>query len=101
MSASFGSCPSLARCSHAAVTRCAASLFFTPDPVTDWYSAAKSDKAAFTKFFWGMLEEGFYLAPSPFEALFLSTAHTTSDIQATLDASARVLEEVFGRGSRT
>ncbi len=78
-----------------------ASLFFTPDPVTDWYSAAKSDKAAFTTFFWGMLEEGFYLAPSPFEALFLSTAHTTSDIQATLDASARVLEEVFGRGSRT
>ena len=75
-----------------------ASLFFTPDPVTDWYSAAKSNKEAFTKFFWGMLEEGVYLAPSPFEALFLSAAHTTADIQDTLDASARVLSDVFEKG---
>ena len=75
-----------------------ASLFFTPDPVTDWYSAAKSNKEAFTKFFWGMLEEGVYLAPSPFEALFLSAAHTTADIQDTLEASARVLSDVFEKG---
>jgi len=72
-----------------------ASLFFTPGPVTDWHSAAKSDREAFKTFFWGMLEKGFYLAPSPFEALFLSTAHTEADIEATLDASAEVLATVF------
>ena len=76
-----------------------ASLFFTPGPVTDWHSAAKSDKEAFRKFFWGMLDKGFYLAPSPFEALFLSAAHTEADIAATLDASAKVLAEVFGEGT--
>jgi len=75
-----------------------ASLFFTPDPVTEWYSAAKSDKEAFKKFFWGMLDKGFYLAPSPFEALFLSAAHTSEDIEATLEAAADVLGGVFGEG---
>jgi glutamate-1-semialdehyde 2,1-aminomutase len=73
-----------------------ASLFFTPDPVTDWYSAAKSDKEAFKKFFWGMLDRGFYLAPSPFEALFLSAAHTTNDIETTLEGASDVLAGVFG-----
>jgi glutamate-1-semialdehyde 2,1-aminomutase len=73
-----------------------ASLFFTPGPVTDWHSAATSDREAFKTFFWGMLEKGFYLAPSPFEALFLSTAHTEADIEATLEASAGVLATVFG-----
>ena len=72
-----------------------ASLFFTPDPVTDWYSAAKSDKEAFKKFFWGMLDRGFYLAPSPFEALFLSAAHTTNDIETTLEAADDVLTGIF------
>jgi glutamate-1-semialdehyde 2,1-aminomutase len=73
-----------------------ASLFFTPDPVTDWYSAAGSDRDAFRRFFWGMLERGFYLAPSPFEALFLSSAHTAGDIDNTIDAAKEVLADVFG-----
>jgi glutamate-1-semialdehyde 2,1-aminomutase len=72
-----------------------ASLFFTPDPVTDWNSAALSDRAAFKRFFWGMLERGFYLAPSPFEALFLSAAHTKQDMDETLAAASEVLGEVF------
>lgn len=76
-----------------------ASLFFTPDPVTDWYSASASDQEAFQRFFWGMLERGFYLAPSPFEALFLSSAHSGADIQDTLEAMNEVLGEVFGGGS--
>jgi glutamate-1-semialdehyde 2,1-aminomutase len=42
-----------------------------------------------------MLEKGFYLAPSPFEAMFLSTAHSEANIAATLEASARVLSEIF------
>jgi glutamate-1-semialdehyde 2,1-aminomutase len=74
-----------------------ASLFFTPDPVTDWHSAARSDREAFKRFFWGMLDRGFYLAPSPFEALFLSFAHTPTDIDDTLEATRGVLGEVFGR----
>jgi glutamate-1-semialdehyde 2,1-aminomutase len=74
-----------------------ASLFFTPGPVTDWYSAAESDKEAFTSFFWGMLERGIYMAPSPFEVSFLSAAHTTADVEATLYAAEAVLAEVFGR----
>jgi len=78
-----------------------ASLFFTPGPVTDWHTAAEADRDAFKKFFWGMLEKGYYLAPSPFEAMFLSSAHTEEDIQGTLDASAEVLAETFGEESRT
>ncbi len=73
-----------------------ASLFFSPDPVTDWHSAARSDREAFRVFFWGMLDRGFYLAPSPFEALFLSSAHTEADIDDALDATREVLGEVFG-----
>jgi len=76
-----------------------ASLFFTPGPVTDWHSAAKSDKEAFKTFFWGMLDKGFYLAPSPFEAMFLSSAHTEADIGSTLEASAEVLARVFEGGA--
>lgn len=77
-----------------------ASLFFTPEPVTDWHTAAASDKEAFKGFFWGMMDRGFYLAPSPFEAMFLSTAHTEADIDATVEAAGQVLAEVFGGESR-
>ena len=76
-----------------------ASLFFTPDPVTDWHSAARSDREAFKAFFWGMLERGFYLAPSPFEALFLSAAHTEGDIAVTVEAVGEVLGQIFSGGS--
>ncbi len=72
-----------------------ASLFFTPGPVTDWNTAAESDRDAFTRYFWGMLERGYYLAPSPFEAMFFSAAHTEDDIRGTLEVSAEVLERVF------
>lgn len=74
-----------------------ASLFFTPEPVRDWNTAAASDRGAFQSFFWGMLDRGFYLAPSPFEAMFLSVEHTEGDIQATLDAASDVLGGVFSR----
>jgi glutamate-1-semialdehyde 2,1-aminomutase len=72
-----------------------ASLFFSPDPVTDWHTAATSDREAFKRFFWGMLDRGFYLAPSPFEALFLSAAHTEEDIGQTVENASEVLDEVF------
>jgi glutamate-1-semialdehyde 2,1-aminomutase len=61
--------------------------FFTPDPVTDWNSASKSDTAAFGRFFRKMLDAGIYLPPSQFEAAFLSAAHTEEDVQKTIDAA--------------
>ncbi len=51
-------------------------LFFSADPVTDYASAKKSDTKAFTEYFRQMLESGIYIAPSQFEAMFLSAAHT-------------------------
>jgi glutamate-1-semialdehyde 2,1-aminomutase len=51
----------------------------------------KSDRERFKKYFHGMLNEGIYLAPSQFEAGFLSTAHTAADIEKTVESAARIL----------
>jgi len=61
--------------------------FFTLGPVTDWNSAAKSDTAAFGRFFRNLLEQGVYLPPSQFEAAFLSAAHTHEDVEKTIAAA--------------
>ena len=71
-------------------------LFFTEGPVTGWGSAAQVDRGKFSDYFMGMLARGVYLAPSPFEAMFLSTAHTEADIERTLHAARDSLAEVFG-----
>jgi glutamate-1-semialdehyde 2,1-aminomutase len=62
-------------------------LFFSPAPVTDWESAKTCDTERFGRFFHFMLERGVYLAPSQFEAAFLSTAHTEEDIRETVAAA--------------
>jgi len=62
-------------------------FFFTPEPVTDWESAKRSDTARFGKFFHFMLERGVYLAPSQFEAGFVSAAHSEADIRHTVEAA--------------
>ncbi len=67
--------------------------FFTSEPVVDYQSALKSDTAAYGHFFRGMLERGFYFAPSQFEATFLSLAHQESDVEATVAAAREVLAE--------
>lgn len=59
--------------------------FFTDQSVTDYSSAKTSDTAKFAKFFHWMLEGGIYLAPSQFEAGFVSAAHTDDDIAKTVD----------------
>ncbi len=64
-------------------------LFFTDQPVTDYESARKSDTAAFARFFQHMLNAGIYLAPSQFEAAFMSAAHTAEDVKKTADAASR------------
>ena len=71
------------------------SLFFTPGPVTDWDSAANADADRFTRWFHAMLERGIYLAPSPFEAGFISAAHTEADISRTVEAARESLAEAF------
>lgn len=66
-------------------------LFFNAGAVNGWDTVSASDRDGFARFFHRMLEEGVYLPPSPFEAMFVSTAHTDADIQATLDAARRAL----------
>ena len=66
--------------------------FFTAQPVTDYASASTADTAKFQRFFHAMLEAGVYLAPSQFEAGFVSTAHTAQDIDRTITASHRAFE---------
>ena len=62
------------------------SLFFTEQEVVDYTSAKSSDTKAFSEYFKGMLAQGIHLAPSQFEAMFLSTAHTDEIIDKTLEA---------------
>jgi glutamate-1-semialdehyde 2,1-aminomutase len=66
--------------------------YFAPGPIHNLADAMKSDRERFKKYFHGMLEEGVYLAPSQFEAGFLSTAHTEADIEKTIRAAATVLK---------
>ncbi len=60
-------------------------LFFTEGPVRNYTDAKKSDTEAFRGYFCHMLEQGVYLAPSQFEAMFLSAVHTEEEIRKTLD----------------
>ncbi|MCZ2341081.1 MAG: aspartate aminotransferase family protein, partial [Bacteroidales bacterium] len=69
-------------------------LFFTDTPVTDLASASRSDTARFSRFFWGMMDRGFYLPCSQFEAAFLCTAMTETEIDATIHAAREVLQEI-------
>ena len=62
-------------------------FFLTPDPVTDYESARKSDTVRFRQFFHHMLDRGIYLAPSQFEAGFVSFAHSEQDIARTVEAA--------------
>ena len=65
--------------------------YFTNQPVHNVADAMCSDRERFKKFFHGMLDAGVYLAPSQFEAGFLSTAHTAADIEKTVGTAAKVL----------
>lgn len=67
------------------------SLFFTGQPVVDYVSAKSSDTGAFAEYFKKMLNMGIHMAPSQFEAMFLSAAHTDEIIMETLDAVKLVL----------
>jgi glutamate-1-semialdehyde 2,1-aminomutase len=69
-------------------------LFFTTQDVTDLTTASTADFNMFRRYFHSMLEQGVYVAPSPFETGFISTAHTEADIDATLAAMRRALRSL-------
>jgi len=70
-------------------------IFFTSEKVVDYSSATKSDTKKFAQYFRLMLEEGVYLAPSQFEAAFISHAHTQDDLEKTVEANYRSLSKIF------
>ena len=70
-------------------------LFFTTRPVTDYASACTADTARFGKYFWEMLRRGMYLAPSQFEACFLSAVHTEAELDRFLAANYEALKAAF------
>lgn len=69
-------------------------IFFSTKPVYDYDSAKQADVGAFNTFFHAMLAQGIYLAPSQFEAGFMSQAHSEDDIGATIAASAKAFSKV-------
>jgi glutamate-1-semialdehyde 2,1-aminomutase len=72
--------------------------FFTDAPVTDWPSAAKSDRERYGKFFHAMLDEGVYLAPSQFEAGFIGVTHTDELLDRTIGAARRAFVQLKAHG---
>ena len=71
-------------------------LFFTAEKVTSYAQATSADSAMFNRFFHGMLKRGVYLAPSAFEAGFISIAHSEQDIADTLDAARASMRDARG-----
>ena len=66
--------------------------FFTDAPVTNWETANRSDRELYGRFFHAMLDEGVYLAPSQFEAAFVSIAHTEEIIEQTINAARNAFQ---------
>ncbi|NTU70742.1 MAG: glutamate-1-semialdehyde 2,1-aminomutase [Coriobacteriia bacterium] len=69
-------------------------MFFTSEDVVDWKTAATSDTAAYGQYFRGMLEAGFTIAPSQFEACFVGLSHTDAEIDAFVSAAGDVLAKM-------
>jgi glutamate-1-semialdehyde 2,1-aminomutase len=67
--------------------------FFSAQPVRNYSDAKKCDTAAFRAFFHAMLAQGIYLAPSQYECMFVSGAHTAADLERTIAAAADALKQ--------
>lgn len=63
--------------------------YFSPNPITDWDSASQIDTARYNQFFWAMLDEGVYLAPSQYEAGFMSLVHSDEVVEQTIAAAGK------------
>lgn len=75
-------------------------VFFTGDPVRDLDGALRSDTAAYARYFHAMLDRGVYLPPSQFESLFVSSAHTTREIERTISAADDSLAQLEAVAAR-
>jgi glutamate-1-semialdehyde 2,1-aminomutase len=69
-------------------------IFFADRDIINVSDVMKQDLAFFRKFFWGCLDKGIYLAPSPYETGFLSLAHTEADLDDTLSVFREVLSVI-------
>jgi glutamate-1-semialdehyde 2,1-aminomutase len=70
-------------------------FFFSDEQqISNFYQVSNCNQDRFKLFFHGMLEEGVYLAPSAFEAGFVSASHTAEDLQQTIDAAGRVFRQL-------
>jgi glutamate-1-semialdehyde 2,1-aminomutase len=69
-------------------------LYFTPETVTDADGARTADTERFQQYFWGLIERGIYVAPSQFEAGFVSLVHSEEDINTTIQAATQVLADL-------
>lgn len=69
-------------------------VFFNPNPATDWTTASHSDTGRYARYFWGLIERGIYMPCSQFETLFVSTAHGDEEINATIAAAEEVMAEL-------
>jgi len=69
-------------------------MFCSQEEVTNFEAACGADQDAFSRYFWGMLEGGVYVAPSAFEAAFVSTVHSGADIEQTIEAHGKALAKV-------
>jgi glutamate-1-semialdehyde 2,1-aminomutase len=78
-----------------------ASIFFTEGPVTDFGSAARADTEAFKDFFWHMLRHGVYLAPSQYEAGFISSVHSEEDLEKTFEAAQKWFAKASAEAGRS
>jgi len=68
--------------------------FFTTEPVVDWDTANKSNREMYGRFFHAMLKSGVYLAPSQFEAAFVTLAHNDEIIEETIEAAGKAFTEI-------
>jgi len=74
-------------------------IFFTPDPVTNYAGAKRSDTKRYARYFREMLNRGIFLAPSQFEAAFVSASHTSADIDRTIATAQEVLKFIAAQPS--
>jgi glutamate-1-semialdehyde 2,1-aminomutase len=72
-------------------------LFFSASEVTNFAEASACDHQRFASFFRAMLDRGVWMPPSPYEAMFVSAAHTRDDVQSVLDAAEWSLRQSTGR----
>ena len=75
-------------------------IFFAPQPVQNYADAKRSDTKLYARFFREMLQRGILLAPSQFEAAFVSASHTPADIDRTISAASDALKAIAAQPNR-